>query len=69
MFVGVGALIIIGIIGFTVGSEYMSREAVSSNIKIVIPAETQKVVEKTLVGDKKKMSFFIDGQLVFAERR
>jgi len=47
----------------------MSREAVSSNIKIVIPAETQKEVEKTLVGDKKKISFFIDGQLVFAERR
>ena len=70
MFVGVGVLIAIGIIGSTVSNGYMLKEGVSGDKSITVSAETQKQIEASLVGDKKEGNFSVgDGQLVFAERR
>jgi hypothetical protein len=67
--IGVGVLAMVGMMSSTFVGE-ISHEGVSSHVNVVISAETQKEVEKSLVGNRKKVSIPIDddGHNVVAER-
>lgn len=83
LFVGVGVLMAIGIIGSTVGSQVSNDKSttVSSETQkqvetsfgdksIAVFAETQKQIEASLVGDTREGEFSVgNGQTVIAVRR